>query len=401
MDLPNDSIGITDILAHRECGRRMSFGMKRHVGAGAQNQAGTMPEASQFGAVWARHYGSAIHTAIQAVEEGFEDEVAIQVAWNAYGHQLEPGDVQLMRDDLAIYRGRDYPQTRTVASEDEFRVPLMKHRGKQIWFRFKLDRLYERLDAPGVFIHVDYKSSRHAKSAKEVRDDQQLWAYNWAIHEYWPEVENLAQIYDQLRYGQEPTRKTHEARTRIKDWLVAAATSVIEDEAWQDDGLLEPRKNEWCAYCPIMESCPIIGQLTDWSLVEIATLAPAEKVGRKTVINLEPGREEEYVAAFAEAKQAITILERFRDAVTTLLKNAPALERGRLGYELRERRKSTFTPVSKERLHETLGERFYELAGVSKTALTEALEDDPVTLEWALGLADTSVGASTLLPVQE
>jgi hypothetical protein len=35
-----------------------------------------------------------------------------------------------------------------------------------IYLRTRIDRLYQRLDNPGVFVHVDYKSSRWPKTQR-------------------------------------------------------------------------------------------------------------------------------------------------------------------------------------------------------------------------------------------
>jgi hypothetical protein len=394
MQLPDDAVGITDLIAYRDCPRRMSYGLRRHTGKAQQSDERT-PEAGSY----ATAYGSAIHDAIQALEDGYDVEDAIQVAWNRWGSWLEPGDVDLLREDLAIYLQRDFPGTRTIASEDEYRIPLFVHKGRQVWFRFKIDRLYERLDAPGVFIHVDYKSSRHAKSEQEVHEDVQMWLYNFGIHEFFPECERLFQFYDQLRYGQVPTSKSADQRRQARDWLIKQITAVLEDEDVREDGLHRPKKNRWCAWCPVMESCPVIEELTEFGLVEIAALAPQEKVGRKKVVQLAEDRVPEYVERLGEVKHAIGVLERFEKAVSRLIKEMPTDRRAELGYELKERKASNFSPRAAEELHDRLGERFYELVQLTKTGLEKNLKEDPELLEWALSLAEEEVGAAVLVPL--
>lgn len=401
MELPGDSIGISDILAHRDCPRRMSYGMKRHVGKGMQSDDKT-PESRSY----ATHYGSAVHHAIQAVEEGSTIEDAVQSAWNVYGALLEPGDVQLLRDDLALYQSRDFPGTRTVASEDDVRVPLFRYNGRLIYFRFKLDRLYERIDAPGTFIHIDYKSSRHAKSAKDVQEDLQLWSYNFGIHEFWPEVDNLIQVYDQLRYGQEPTQKSPKQREQIKDWLIKAATAILEDEDFRDDGLLKPTKNDWCAWCPIMMDCPVVSELSDFSRTTIAVLAPRRPKLKKSGepskvmedVPLEAARLDEYLEVFEDAKAAARILDRFTTEVAGLLKRMPEAELADVGYRLREKTMRDFTPEAKRQLLEKLGpDAFCVLAGISKTGLESYFGDDTESVDWALSLADERKGAPSVV----
>jgi hypothetical protein len=229
VNLPNDSLGITDLIAHRECPRRMSYGLRRHSGPGEQSDDRT-PEAGSY----ATAYGSAIHAAIQMLEEGREIEDAIQVAWNEHGAWLEPGDLELLRRDLDTYRQRDFPNTRTVLSEDEIRVPLFIYKGRQIYFRAKVDRLYERLD----------------------------------------------------------------------------------------------------------------------------------------------------------------------ESMGDVLRRMEAERRADLGYELRPRGASVFTPQAAEALHERLGERFYELVGLTKSGLESALAEDPDLLAWALSLADERDGSSVLAAIR-
>jgi hypothetical protein len=384
MKLPGDAIGISDILAHRECPRRMSYGMRRH-GARRTPEAGS-PAAG---------YGSAIHECIEAVEAGADDRTAIALSYRRWGHWLQPADRDRLLADLDIYRARDFPGTRTVVSEDELRVPLTRHGGRRIFFRFRLDRLYERLDAPGVFIHVDYKSSAHPKSQATVDNDPQLWAYNWAIHEYFPECAQLEQVYDQLRFGQLQTRKSDRQRAQIRDWLTDQAIAVIDDDDVQDDGLLDYRHNDWCAWCPILESCPVVAELTDFALARIAALAPEDKT------ELDPARANKYAEQLPRVRSALAVLKRFDESVAGLLKQVPDERRSALGFELRERGASTFSPEAARTLHDALGDRFYRLVRVTKTGLESELADDEETLRWALGLADSVAGPTLLVPRKE
>lgn len=386
MELPQNSIGPTDLLAYRDCPRRFSYGMKRHVGIGRQDDDRKPEDFS-----WATDYGKAVHLLIREIEAGETPEAALAAAWNAHGARLEPADLDSLREDLETYQARDFPNTRTILNEEEIRVPLMLYRGQQIYFRTRIDRLYERIDEPGIFVHVDYKSERHPKTAKAVRENLQLWMTNWALHEYFPEIDQLEQVYDQLRFGQQNTRKTKAARARIKEWIIRETTRVIEDEHWQEDELLKPAKNDWCSWCPLLESCSIVPDLSDWARVKIGALAPTVKEGRKTVLALEPDRLEEYVARFTDAKAATRILKRFEESLSELLKDLPAEKRGELGYALQPRRGRSYNPQAVERLHEILGDRFYEVVTVTKQGLKSELAGERELLSLALELAEESV----------
>ncbi len=395
MNLPENSIGISDLLAHRECPRRMSYGMRRHTGRGEQSDDRT-PESVSY----PTSYGSAIHDCIRWVEDGYSDDDAITKAFERYGHVLDPSDQDQLRKDLAVYRARDFPNMRTVASEDEFRMPLdlFTPDGRRVYFRFKVDRLYERLDQPGTFVHIDYKSSRHPKTQQEIHEDLQLWAYNTGLHYAHPEIDHLEQVYDQLRFGQLPTRKSDEQREQMREWLTREAEIVLADEDWQDDGLLPYRFNEWCPWCPILESCGVVGDLTDYAMTRIAALAPEEKQGRKTVLNLDRSRVSEYTDELDKVKTARNVLKRFDESVRGLLRDMPAVARAEAGYELRTRGATRFTPRAAEALHERLGNRFYDVVSLTKSGLESHLVEDPDLLQWALDLAEQGDGAEMVVP---
>lgn len=395
MKLPDNSVGISDLLDHMECARRMSYKMRRHTGPGAQSDL-RIPESGAFSG-----YGSCFHEMAALLEDGFSEDDAIKKAWARWGRRLDPEDLDLLREDLITYRHRDFPNTRTVAAEDDLRIPLFVHDGEQIYFRFKLDRLYERLDAPGVFVHVDYKSSKWPRSKAEVDADPQMWAYNLGIHEFYPEVEELEQVYDQLRFGTHTTRKGPPQREQIRDWLIVQTTALLEDEDWQPDGLLTPTYNQWCAYCPLMESCPVVGELTEYALTRIAALAPVQPKLKKDGtpgkqlerVPLDPDAIELYLAERERVKGALKVLSRFDEELAKLVKQMPSQRRADLGYEVHRGRATSFPSYAKEQLLDRLGRRrFLELANITKSGLESALADDEDLREWALSLAETTVG---------
>src|SRR3954451_24221611 len=155
MRLPRNEIGISDIIAYRECGQRMSWGMRRHMDlperfAAFTGERDEPPESTN----WTNAYGSAVHVALAAVEhDDASDEEAIDAAWAEYGRYLDPEDLELMRADIEKFRVRSQPQGyRVIAIEQEMRIPLFVHNGEQIYFRFKVDALYQHLQNDGLFL---------------------------------------------------------------------------------------------------------------------------------------------------------------------------------------------------------------------------------------------------------
>lgn len=375
MKLPANAIGPTDIQAYRDCPRRFEFGMRRHTDAGEHPEAQGPSTA----------YGSAIHEAIAYVESAdATDTEAIQTAFDHFAKWLDPEDLERLRTDLTTYRERDYLGVRTVAVEDELRIPLFVNDRNTIHLRTRIDRLYQRLDNPSVFIHVDYKSSRWPKTEKEVHEDRQLWLTNLIVHEVYPECETLVQAYDQLNFGVITTRKTEEQRQLVREWATHQIKTILAD----DD--LNATKNQWCPWCPIMESCPVVGQLSEYALAEIAALAPAEKQGRRTVVKLDPELFEVYVEQLGDVALAQKVLGRFEDSVKATIREMPSSRQTELGFTVEPRSKTTWPPPALRAAHEVLGDDFYDLVGLTKTAL-ERLGDDRA--ETVLAMAVQEDGA--------
>lgn len=354
MKLPGNAIGPTDIQQYRDCPRRFEFGMRRHT------EAGEHPEAQGPSTA----YGSAVHEALAFAEsEAASDDQAVQRAFDLYAKWLEPADLEQLHRDLATYRERDYVGVRTVAVEKELRIPLFEHEGEIIYLRTRIDRLYQRIDNPGVFIHVDYKSSKWPRSQQEVHEDRQLWLTNFIVHEFFPECERLRQVYDQLNFGQLRTDKNHAQRQLIREWAVRQITAILRDSS------LTARKNDWCPWCPILESCPVVRELTQYAKAQIAVLAPERKEGRRTVVDLDPALYDTYAEQLEDVGQARKILDRYDESVRKVLREMPAQQRERLGYALSTRGRTAWPPEAMRAVHEILGDEFYELATLSKTAL--------------------------------
>lgn len=365
MKLPKNEIGISDILAWMDCGRRMSFSMKRW------EEEGEPPEAAIQHA-----YGSCIHDVLSEIERGVvDDDTAIQFAFDKWGWALGPEELERLKTDIATYRTREVVGVKTVLNEGEIRVPLMERDGEMIYFRGRIDRLYQFKANPSVFLHVDYKSSAWRKTEKEVHEDKQLWAYNWAIHEYFPEVDRLIQRYDQLNFGYETTEKSPVKRKQIAEWLRRQVSAILNDEEFGDDGLLIPRFNDWCPWCPIMESCDVVPQLTDFAQRRIALLSPhAAQVAK---VGLDATGIETYVNRLDSVGTASKVLDKYEKAVKDLIRTLPTSEQALLGWIVSPRRSDQWDEQAMREAHDILGDDFYRLVGLTKSKLDSLFDDDP------------------------
>lgn len=380
MDLPDNSIGISDILAWRDCPRRMSFSMRRWT------DAGDPPEATNE----SNAYGSAIHEVFRLIEgEQMSDDDAIQGAFDIYGPHLWPHDLVRMRKDIETYHARDPLHVRLIGAEIDVRVPLLQVEGEAFYFRGQIDRLYERIGKPGRFVHRDYKSSAWPKTQAEVDADLQMWAYNWLIHEYWPECVDLQQVYDQLQGGEIETRKSAAQRDHMKGWLQRQVVAILNDDPanGQGDGLLRPKFNRWCPYCPIKDSCSVIGQLSPFAADRVAALSDKDDEG-----DLDLSRIEAYVADLDDVATARKLLEGYEKTVRNLIRELSPEDQERLGYQSYQRQNTVFSSDALEAVHELLGPEFFSLASISSTRVKDYLAGDP-RLEEVLRLARKEPGA--------
>lgn len=393
MKLPQNQVGVSDVLQYRDCPTRFLYGMRRH-------EKGAPPES------WSPQnaYGSAIHDVLESLGKGMSDRESIQAAFRTYLRWLEPEDLQRMKDDIETYRQRDDLGVRTILREGEISFPLFIHpEHGQVFFRARIDRLYQRLEEPGYFIHRDYKSGRYAKTEKEVHEDVQLWSYNLGIHEHvlhelGIEIEYLEQIYDQLRHGEVPTSKNAEQREQIREWLIAAITVVLDDEK------LAPSYNEWCPWCPLKMDCPVVKEeLTEFALTRIATLAPREPKlkadGTPGKVLLPPHFDQakppsDYLEPLPKVKRARQVLEAYEKGASDFIKEMPTSTREEHGYKVFEKSKRSLPADAQRVLHEQFGSRFYSLSTVSLTAVEREFGKD--SDEYRLAESLTVKGAPTI-----
>jgi hypothetical protein len=385
LKLPNNEVGISDILAYRACAQQFAFGMRRWTELPERFQLypgekDNPPESESY----ATAYGSCVHRAIQYVDEDdLSDEDAIESAWAEYIHWLEPDDLPRMFSDLETWHQRRVTGFELVGAELEFRIPLFMWEGEWIYFRGKIDALYQHLQNRSYFFSRDYKSSRWPKSEEEVHKDIQQWAYNFAVHEMFPECTTLIQIYDQLRFGEIPTRKNDKQRETIKNWLILQIKAILRDE------VLKPTANDMCHFCPLLLDCRVTHLATDYWKHRLAALAPEKKVGRKIVVQLTDGLGfDTYTDMLPKVKLVMKVMERFAAAVEGALKEMPSDERESYGYELsKPRRLDEWDAEAKRQLFNNLGDDFFHVVRITKTDLAAFFGEGSEQMERVLALA--------------
>lgn len=399
MRLPDNSIGITDLLTYRECQRKFSHGMRRH------SEGGDAPGDKPVHPAW--HYGTIVHDGISWIEEDMlTNDEAVERCFDVHARWIEPEDADRLRADFETYRSRDESGVILVANEKEIKVPLMRwdyengvevtdgSSGETIYFRGRIDRLYQNAQNPSIFIHRDYKSSRWRTSEEEVHEDKQLWAYNAAIFRVWPECQDLTQWYDQLRYGDIPTKKSGEQRAQMWEWLKREVASVLR----APDENPEPTHNEWCPWCPIMESCSEVPRLAGWAIARIEELAGES--GKIDPELLKDGSFDDYVEDLPLIERARKMAERYEESVRGELKKLPDTRLDELGYKKSERSSTSWTPEAMRATIDRVGiDKFLLLVGMTKSRVEKMLNDDDK--EAVMGMATKGKGSLTVTRKRE
>jgi hypothetical protein len=395
MKLPDDSIGISDILDYRECPQRFAYDMRRHQPmperfALEPDEKDVPPENESY----ASAYGSATHDAIEVVENtACSDEEAIDAIWPKYQHWLEPDDADRIKHDLETWRTRTATGYRLIGTELELRTPLFVHDGQMIYFRGRVDVLYQSIQNPELFLSRDYKTSRWPKSEAEVHKDIQQWSYNFLLHDYYPEIGKLVQQYDQLRFGSIPTQKSEVQRRQIKTWLIRQVKAILNDTRWK------PKANDKCQFCPLMKDCRVTHRATDWWKNRLLALAAQEKVGRKIVVQLteEHMGFETYVDILPRAKEAQKVMERYIAAVEGVLKEMPQGRREELGYGLtKPKQLDKFPPDALRQIAQMQGDDIFQIASITKTAINEFYGEDSDEAKRIIALAVKKESAPSL-----
>lgn len=397
MKLPNNEVGISDILNYRECPMNFAFAMRRHTDMPEhlqvfyRTQKDVPPEHDNEN----NAYGSAIHDVIHIVETTrCSDDEAISQVWPRYQRWLWPSDIDRLKEDLETFHMREEVGVRLIASEAEMRVPLFVYKGEQIYFRFRVDRLVQSLTNPGLYFSRDYKSSRWRKSEDEVHGDLQQWSYNWGLHEYFPEIVRLHQVYDQLRFGEVPTSKNDNQRRQIKRWLIEQVTAILEDD------VLEPQQNDMCQFCPLVVDCPETVRSTKAWKRRLAVLAPEEKVGRKIIVQLTDDPEEfsAYTDVLPEVQNVKKILTRYEEAVKAVLRDMPDSVREEHGYKLVDPNTTRFGPSALKEIANIMGDEFWQVVSLSKSQL-ESWYGKGDELDAVLELSERAKGTPQVKPV--
>jgi hypothetical protein len=313
-------------------------------------------------------YGGVVHEALYLMEEeGLSPEDALARVWDP---ALEPEAYEEAIEDLNGYLERGATPTDrygAIAVEQDLRALLYEDEDfGPVYYRGIVDWLGIDMDQPSVLHFVDYKTNRHPPSRDDLKGDVQMKGYDWLIRQNWDRfmspggTPRLVTHLDAIKFREVEWRYTDGEIEAWHAWAVAVVRAILRD----DDH--EPVLNPGCAYCPVQKDCP-------------AFLGLPGMAKRLTDDQPDPTSPDEERLRWRDDANAMRLL----------LENAvKAIDR-----EFKERAQQTglvsvgsveyaLVPdwqdeIDVPRLHEVLGQRFYDVVTVGKGKVEALLKAEP------------------------
>lgn len=334
MRLPDNSLGVSDAMQYHRCPRLFFHNMMRHVRGEAP-----IAIAGQYSMPLA--YGNAVHEAALLVVQNpniYLDD-AVDAAWQAWAHLLEPEHHAEIKQDVAIIieRTQEATNLRLIAAERDMKVELFTGNDpepnvpieewgdeREEWYnyRFKIDALYVDTEDPTHYVIRDFKTYRRMKWQEDIDNDMQFTAYSWGVKQLFPNATRVTIWVDQVKHGETFSMRTERDEAAFVDWMTSTIRAILRNPS--ESIANTPTLNDFCAWCPILDTCAIKEFATDFALSKIAHVADVD-MGNVNDIS-------QYVYDYETAKQALKALEEYKKRVESFLKDHPGTYAGREYY---------------------------------------------------------------------
>ena len=306
-------------------------------------------------------YGSYVHEVLFRMEE---EQIDMEDALIRHlPPELGPEHMKEARDDIVAYMERGSSPMDlygTVAVEQDLHALLyVDEEFGPVYFRGIIDWMGVDLDNPMVLHFVDYKTNRTPPSRRDVQADIQLKGYHWLVKQHAEQYGAKAVVahLDAIKWFDVEVRFTDAEIEEWHAWCIAVARRILRDEE------AKPRVNPSCNWCPVKADCPAFKALPQIGQSMLG-LAP------------EGGDEAEWLRWRDNANRVKLLLGKEITAVDERLKGI-ALRNG--GAEIGDTRFEVVTDWKDEidlrRLHDVLGDGFYDVVRSSKSAVESAAKD--------------------------
>lgn len=163
-----------------------------------------------------------------------------------------------MIDDWYARSADEFVDRTVLLLEDKRSFDLPTSAGP-ITFNYIFDRL-DRLDEPGVYEVVDYKSGMWRLNPADLRDRPQARIYALAAQLMFPDAKKIWVKFDQLRHDAVGIVFTAEENKATWDYLIRKAEEII---ATDPDQPIPEYVNAECRWCVRKHDCESLGAAVD------------------------------------------------------------------------------------------------------------------------------------------
>lgn len=317
----------------------------------------------------AASYGSLIHDALYLSEQ--EDlpplPDALDKAVERLDVTIDAGLYDEAVRDLTKYMDREDRGRATIAVEQHLTAPLVEIDGIQYFFGGYIDKLEIDPDDPHTIYVVDYKTNRQPPSQSSVDRNNQFTMYCALVRanldKYMPGVDpdevRFVGVMDAIKWYELETWKEGWQLDQFLDWLSAICRRIVADQ----DAL--PVLNDGCSWCPVKYDCPEFKRLPGKG----DTIA--DRMSTTTDL-------EQRVFLMQQAQLTIKGLDKIVKEVKAELldqavKGTPVTANG-VTYQAEDAWENQFDIP---KLHELLGEMFYNVVTPTAYKINAAIKDDP------------------------
>lgn len=370
INIPNSTLSNNQITKFGSGGFELVIG-EGHAGCPklykAQYIDKTVPEQSAY----PLSFGITMHEALYLMEkEEITPEEALKKAWDT---RLTQKDFDEALNDLrnVIERGGVLPNLHTVNVEQRIKKLLyVDEEYGEIYYQGILDwiGIGEEYD---VLYFADYKTDRAPWSQEDAQNWVQGKSYAWLLQDSEYLEKELPGIDNPLIVGLVELTKFYTLQVAYNEedieawraWAEATARKILREKDFA------PQLNKGCNWCPIKNDCEAWLGLPEHgtTLLEKLNVTPLEER-----INL--------IDEAKETKKKLDKLIKDTEAeVYEKVASEGAQSIGKYDFKLEGSLSSKVVDLPK--LHDTMGDKFYELCGFTITNLKKWAKDNSISID--------------------
>jgi len=368
MRVPNNTIRVSHLRTYGTTGFAMD-GVAEEAGCPALFRAKYVEETLKEPRSYPLEYGTLVHDAFYLAEEENLPLLpdALEKAWSRIEVPLGPEAYEEAFSDLQGYMDRPDDAYACIAVEQELTAPLMEIDGEEYLFGGRLDWVGVDPMDPLTLVVRDYKSNRQPPSQKGVDEDNQMTHYialvRANLHKYLPDVDprdvTIIGQLDAFKWYVVSTQRDHDTLDRYLDWLRAMTRKIVSDETG------EPVINDGCSYCPLKYDCPEFTALPGRGETLADRMSTTTDLTQRAYMMQEAQLTMKALDAMVKEVQG--------ELKAEAIKGTPREVNG-IRYEAVDDWATDWDVI---KLHDVLGDKFYNVVNVTKYKVDDVVKKDP------------------------